>query len=346
MTDAFPGASFPYTGIPDATTKWPGSRGGSPAEIRASDFVTKDAGGNVNIGAAAVGRRLTVGTSSDGNGIQITFGAAPTGANGGSLVWNAIRNSGAFEDVVELKTIITDGSATFSADLAIGQARSGAFQSRWRFTSLGHLIPATANFSELGSSPLPMKGGWTQSAFTVTCDADKKKRGAGLSPAEIRAGKRIAAELCWWQWLDRVAERGDDARRHFGPMAQDIGRIFVEEGVEADYKDGRPSFRSDMLGWDEWNEVTRPVMAKRKIKTKKSMLVEIEGSDDGTGQQLYRREKRTVDETEEYETGETEVVQPAGSGWVIDPTQVAFFLIATINADTETRLLLLESGQQ
>jgi hypothetical protein len=86
----------------------------------------------------------------------------------------------------------------------------------------------------------------------------------------------------------------------------------------------KPSFRSDMLCWDEWDAVTQPVMAERIVQKTKILLVPVDGSDDGTGEPLYRREEITVDEAEQYDTGVVEVVRPAGSEWRIDPCQVAF----------------------
>jgi hypothetical protein len=126
-------------------------------------------------------------------------------------------------------------------------------------------------------------------------------------------------------------------------MAQDIAQILVECDVELDWADGKPSFRSDMLCWDEWDAVTQPVMAERIVQKTNIVLVPVDGSDDGTGEPFYKREEITVDEVEQYDTGAVEIVRPAGSEWRIDPSQVAFFLIAAINADTERRLLALEN---
>jgi len=204
-------------------------------------------------------------------------------------------------------------------------------------------LPGSPNAQDLGSASFPWRNITSMNALTVTSDADLKQRGAALTDAEITAGKRIAAELCWWQWLNSIATKGAEARNHFGPMAQDIARILVECEVELDWTNGNPSFRSDMLCWDEWKQVTKPVMATRNVTKTKVVMVPVEGSDDGTGEPFYQREEITADEVEEYDSGNVTIETPAGSGWRIDPSQVAFFLIAAINADTERRLVALET---
>jgi hypothetical protein len=264
--------------------------------------------GNVGIGTTSIpaGRRLVVAGGSvridDDN--QIEWGGSAVGLYG-----NGISNS---------LTFFTNTTA------------------RLTINSTGHVTPGAANAQDLGSASLPWRNGFIQNAWTVTSDVDMKQRGAPLSDNEILAGKRIANELCWWKWLKSIEDKGIAARNHFGPMAQDIARIFVECGVELDWNDGNPSFRSDMLCWDEWDAVTKPVMATRTVPN--TVLAQTESS-----------EELAVDETEQYETeqydtGEVEIVVPAGSGWRIDPCQVAFFLIAAINADTERRLALLENS--
>jgi hypothetical protein len=298
-------------------------------EAAISGFATKDASGNlVTVGG-------TVASAIGGSGANIQLGrfAMYSTALGGAYVnyGGEIRSfSGAGIDVTDLRFYTSNGTGSLE---------------RGRFDSLGNFMPGVTNAQDLGIAGKVWRNGYIQNAWTVTSDADLKHRGAALSDAEITAGKRIAAELCWWQWLDSIATKGEEARNHFGPMAQDIAQILVECDVELDWADGKPSFRSDMLCWDEWDAVTQPVMADRIVQKTKIVLVPVDGSDDGTGEPFYKREEITVDEVEQYDTGAVEIVRPAGSEWRIDPSQVAFFLIAAINADTERRLALLEGAK-
>ena len=210
----------------------------------------------------------------------------------------------------------------------------------------GHTLPASANIYNLGSAAFDWKGGFIRSAWTVTSDATLKRQLHQIAPNEVSAGKRIIAELRWWQWLDSVANIGkENARRHFGPMAQDMAKILIEEGVEIDPKGSSPSFVSDMIGWDEWPEISEPVISKRTVQHEVIITLPVDGTDDGTGQPLLRREVQIQEQEEDFDTGERRNIRSAGSGYRIDPTQVSFFLIAAMNADFEARIAVLEKAR-
>lgn len=316
-------------------------RGPGGVEVPASAIIKKDASGN-----AAIGTTPSTWVGNAAFQIGTWSALSDGGAYGTALAFNAYYDGNwRYKTANAASRYEQDGGHRFYI-AGSGAANVGiSFNLALNINSSGHVLPGTANTQDLGSAPNPWRNGSIQNAWTITSDADKKMRGPGLSDAEIRAGKRIAAELCWWQWLDSIADPEKQARYHFGPMAQDIARIFIEEGVEADYAnaEGKPSFRSDMLGWDEWEEVTEKVTATRKKKMRRKILHAVENSDDGTGKPFYRQFDQ-IDEVEEvYETGELAVKHPAGSGWRIDPSQVAFFLIAAINEDSEQRLAKLEA---
>ena len=303
---------------------------GSPdvlKEAAVSGFVTKDASGNVGIGTSPAYKLDVNGVSRLGAGsaaILVGVGVAFVGGQG------------------ELYTVGTNAMGLGTTGAASVRLYTNSLERISVTASSGHVLPGATNAQDLGGAGIAWRNGFIQNAWTVSSDADLKQRGAVLSDNEILAGKRIAEELCWWKWLKSIADKGAAARNHFGPMAQDIAQILVECEVELDWADDKPSFRSDMLCWDEWDEVTQPVMAERTVQKTKSVLVPIEGSNDGNGNPFYRLEETAVDEVEQYDTGAVEIVRPAGSEWRIDPSQVAFFLIAAINADTERRLLALE----
>ena len=305
---------------------------GSPdvlKEAAVGGFITKNASGNVG--------PLSI-VSTQG------FAAPAVIASDGVASFRVVFNTSLYAGVPANKAWLHSYTDIYyGSDASIKQTFISAGAAKLIIEASGNLIAGLPNAQDLGSASVPWRNGYIQNAFTITSDASLKQRGAALSDDEIRAGKRIAAELCWWQWLDSIADKGAAARNHFGPMAQDIAQILVECGVELDWTNGNPSFRSDMLCWDAWDEVTKPVMATRTVPTTKIVLVPVEGSDDGSGQPFYQREEITVDEVEEYDTGAVTIESPAGSGWRIDPSQVAFFLLAAINADTERRLAALEN---
>lgn len=317
--------------------------------IAVTDVVTKNASGDVDV----MVEETTTNRTSPIKVLAITATSSKAGGPvfkgfGPAIVLRSESYNGTIYNGPRIRMAIGDDSdnTTAGSSLAfdVTPTKGSAPTEAMLINPNGHVLPGATNAQDLGGAGIAWRNITSMNALTVTSDADLKQRGAALSDAEIRAGKRIAAELCWWKWLKSIADKGAAARNHFGPMAQDIARILVECGVELDWSNGKPSFRSDMLCWDEWDEVTKPVMAERIVQKTKIVLVPVDGSDDGTGEPLYRREEITVDEAEQYDTGEVTIEKPAGSEWRIDPCQVAFFLIAAINADTERRLAALENS--
>jgi hypothetical protein len=66
-----------------------------------------------------------------------------------------------------------------------------------------------------------------------TSDRNEKQDIAELSEAEQRVAVACKGLLRKFRWKDSVAEKGDDARIHFGIMAQDLQAAFEAEGLDA-----------------------------------------------------------------------------------------------------------------
>jgi len=54
-----------------------------------------------------------------------------------------------------------------------------------------------------------------------------------LSEAETRVAVACKGLLRKFRWKDAVAEKGDEARIHFGIIAQDLQDAFAAEGLDA-----------------------------------------------------------------------------------------------------------------
>ncbi|WP_447750485.1 tail fiber domain-containing protein [Sphingopyxis fribergensis] len=89
-----------------------------------------------------------------------------------------------------------------------------------------------------------------------TSDAREKTWRGAANDAELRAARRIAGELGFYQWNDAIAAKGaDGARRHFGVRAQAVWAIMADEGL-IDPLDaaGRPANTPyAFLCWDAWD---------------------------------------------------------------------------------------------
>ncbi|MDA8978739.1 tail fiber domain-containing protein [bacterium] len=66
-----------------------------------------------------------------------------------------------------------------------------------------------------------------------TSDRNEKQDIAELSDAEQRVAVAAKGLLRKFRWKDSVAEKGDEARTHFGIIAQDLQAAFAAEGLDA-----------------------------------------------------------------------------------------------------------------
>ena len=66
-----------------------------------------------------------------------------------------------------------------------------------------------------------------------TSDRNEKQDIAELSDAEQRVAVAAKGLLRKFRWISSVEENGDDARVHFGIIAQDLQDAFTAEGLDA-----------------------------------------------------------------------------------------------------------------
>lgn len=128
---------------------------------------------------------------------------------------------------------------------------------RWQILAGGALAPVSDNAVNLGvASTGRIKDTYLVNSPTVTSDATEKEwLGAGFSPAELSAAKRIAAEVGSYKWLAAIARENDGgpaARVHFGVRAQAVWAIMADEGLIDPIEEGvTPSCPYGFLCWDE-----------------------------------------------------------------------------------------------
>lgn len=175
---------------------------------------------------------------------------------------------------------------------------------RLQVNSSGHVTPGADNVQTLGSASLRWSVVYAGTGTINTSDEREKAWRGPLDADELRAARRIVDEIGIYQWLDAIAEKGEAARLHCGVRAQRAFAIMTEQGLNWR--------RYAWCCFDEWDEVTEPV----------------------------------VDENGKP-TGETRVVREAGDRYGIRPDQLAFWLIAAqaqVQASLEARLAALEAA--
>jgi len=95
------------------------------------------------------------------------------------------------------------------------------------------LFPITDNSYDLGTSSKRYDDIFATNGTIQTSDANEKQDIAELDEAERRVAVAAKGLLRKFRWKDSVAEKGDDARIHFGIIAQDLQAAFEAQGLDA-----------------------------------------------------------------------------------------------------------------
>lgn len=263
--------------------------------------------------------------------------------------------------------VLVDGANTTNYGLFINAAN--ASNNHALYLAGGGLLSVGGNIralndgtQDIGTSSARFGSIFAANGTINTSDAREKKWLGEMSEAHLRAARRIGRMMGSYQWLDQIAEKGEDgARIHFGVKAQDVVEVFYEEGLEErPGKDGRPSFRHAFLCYDRWDDILEPVMVKREamaleddwVDTGETRLIKpdpyyvaVKG---GKRKKLVRPKSYTVpvlsrQQVERlvtrYEQDGERVKQPAGDRYGLRLSEFALFLIAA----QEARLAALEA---
>ncbi len=136
--------------------------------------------------------------------------------------------------------IMTDGRTFFDPP------SGGSFEIRPGGSSACHISaaairPGGDNVASCGTAGQRFTTVYAATGTINTSDErDKSWRGA-MSRAERAAAMDIVGELGFFQWNDAKADKGADARLHFGVRAQQVWRIMAAHGlIDPIGADGRP----------------------------------------------------------------------------------------------------------
>ena len=89
------------------------------------------------------------------------------------------------------------------------------------------------NTIDLGQASYRYDDIYATNGTIQTSDFNEKQDIAELSDAEQRVAVACKGLLRKFRWKDAVAEKGDDARTHFGIIAQDLQAAFAAESLDA-----------------------------------------------------------------------------------------------------------------
>ena len=86
---------------------------------------------------------------------------------------------------------------------------------------------------DLGGASVRWDDVYATNGTIQTSDRNEKQDIAELSDAEQRVAVAAKGLMRKFRWHDAVEAKGDDARTHFGIIAQDLQAAFVAEGLDA-----------------------------------------------------------------------------------------------------------------
>jgi hypothetical protein len=143
------------------------------------------------------------------------------------------------------------------SELAIGSTAAGlqflGSEARIRPFNISSNAP-TDNTIDLGRSNSRFQDIYATNGTINTSDRNEKQDIETLTDAETRVAVAAKGLLRKFRWIDSVEEKGDEARIHFGIIAQDLQDAFTAEGLDAgDYA----MFISDTWTDDDGVEQTR-----------------------------------------------------------------------------------------
>ena len=174
----------------------------------------------------------------------------------GSHALDLGRNSSDGAIAVFRKDGTTVGSiGSISSDLYIAEGNSGL-----RFDGENNqILPASTTAStdgtcNLGASSARFKDLYRSGSTISTSDRNMKQDERDLTEAETRVAQACKGLLKAFRFIDAVQVDGDDARIHFGIIAQDLQAAFEAEGLDATKY---AMFRASTFTNNEGNEETR-----------------------------------------------------------------------------------------
>jgi hypothetical protein len=210
------------------------SSGSASGNISWSEAMRLDASGNLLVGTTSTG---AASGGSGTSGININASGAIEVARSASPVMFVNRTTSDGDIMQFRKDGTTVGSIGCNSGnhLTIGKDDTGiAFQANEVITPYN---PASNvirdNAIDLGQSSARFDDIYATNGTIQTSDRNEKQDIAELSGAEQRVAVAAKGLLRKFRWRDAVEAKGDEARTHFGIIAQDLQAAFAAEGLDA-----------------------------------------------------------------------------------------------------------------
>ena len=228
----------------------PTNSGGAGAALTWSESMRIDASGNLLVGNTSTGL-TSDGINLHGNGILEVRRNLST-ANNSTVAYISRGSSDGnilqfYKDTTHVGSIGTAATVAYIMLYPSTGFRGGS----------SSIIPATTggapsdNSKDLGASSYRWDDIFATNGTIQTSDRNEKQDIEALNDAETAVAVACKGLLRKFRWIDAVAEKGDDARIHFGIIAQDLQDAFAAEGLDA----GRYAMFISSTWWETQTDV-------------------------------------------------------------------------------------------
>jgi hypothetical protein len=113
------------------------------------------------------------------------------------------------------------------------------------FTTAKLFCPENNNLYDLGAAGLRWREVFAVNGTINTSDAREKQQIRDISDSEKLVSTKLKKLLKAYKWNNAVEEKGENARIHFGVIAQDVKEAFESEGLDAS--------KYGVFCYDEWD---------------------------------------------------------------------------------------------
>ena len=234
-----------------------------------TDGIANNTGSNALVIQDGAGNNTALAVSTDNVGIGTTNPEADLDINGTLLFSTTPTNS---EWMLE----------TGADSLAIKEKVVTVWTSRVNFVDGGDVLPGTDDAQNFGSASKRWDDIYATNTTIQTSDRELKQDIEELTEAEERVAVACKGLLRKYRWKSSVEEKGDDARIHFGIMAQDLEAAFAAEGLDAG--------RYGMFIKNTWWEADRviPAVGDQEEQTVLDVFNNIEDAPEGATEVTQR----------------------------------------------------------
>lgn len=278
--------------------------------LMSGDFVNLRAG--VSIQPESIRTKWHVRAAGSGSVLTPDNGLLVEGANAAAITIET-NNTGFGNLNFADPEGIAVGGLTYGHGSNSLQLKAGGAE-RWRLRSDGGFHPAVDNAYSLGISSNRASVIFAGTGTINTSDAREKTAPLPITDAMMDAIDSV--DIVLYQWLSSIAEKGsDNARWHFGAMAQAVRDAFAAQGL-----DGRGY---GLICYDEWEDGYEERAAEYEEVPAVTQEV------DGEMVEITPAHQRLVKEAYKVQT----VV--AGNRWGLRPDQCMWLLAAAARRRAE-----------